>query len=128
MNDSLRVYCDPLGTFVDLPVKPKRIVSLVSGLTEAFVHMGYSDSIAGISLWCTNFVPDLKVPIIGDYLSVNEKDLRAVDTDFVSDHHWCSARAGTQAFETRYSCLCVAFAQQPAWDFGKRDGAWRIGG
>lgn len=81
MNDSLRVYCDPLGTFVDLPVKPKRIVSLASGLTEALVHMGYSDSIAGISSWCPNFVPDLKVPIIGDYLSVNEKDLRAVETD-----------------------------------------------
>ena len=81
MNDTLRVYCDPLGSFVDLPVKPKRIVSLASGLTEALVHMGHSDSIAGISSWCPNFVPNLKVPIIGDYLSVNEKDLRAVETD-----------------------------------------------
>ncbi len=81
MTETLRVYCDPLGAFVELPVKPRRIVSLASGLTEALVHMGYSDAIAGISSWCSNFVPNLKVPISGDYLSVDEKQLRAVEPD-----------------------------------------------
>ena len=79
----MRVYCDPLGDFVDLPVKPQRIVSLASGLTEALVHMGYSESIAGISSWCPNFVPDLQVPIVGDYLTVNEEQLLAVQTDLL---------------------------------------------
>src|SRR5918996_4434370 len=83
MTETIRVYCDPLGAFVDLPVKPKRIGSLASGFTEALVHMGYSDSIAGISSWCSNFVPNLNVPIIGDYLSVNEEELRAVETDLL---------------------------------------------
>jgi ABC-type Fe3+-hydroxamate transport system substrate-binding protein len=83
MTETLRVYCDPLGAFIDLPAKPKRIVSLASGFTEALVHMGYSDSIAGISSWCPNFVPNLNVPIVGDYLSVNEEELRAVKTDLL---------------------------------------------
>jgi len=83
MPETHRVYCDPLGAFVELPIKPKRIVSLASGLTEALVHIGYSDSIAGISSWCSNFVPDLKVPIVGDYLTVNEEQLRAVQTDLL---------------------------------------------
>lgn len=81
MSETLRVYCDSLGTFVELPVKPRRIVSLASGLTEALVHMGYSDSIAAISSWCPNFVPNLQVPIVGDYLSVDERQLRAVQPD-----------------------------------------------
>ncbi|MCI0550129.1 MAG: helical backbone metal receptor, partial [Anaerolineae bacterium] len=81
MTETLRVYCDPLGAFVDLPVKPQHIVSLASGLTEALVHMGYSDSIAGISSWCPNFVPHLRVSIIGDYLSVDEEQLRDIQPD-----------------------------------------------
>lgn len=83
MRETIRVYCDPVGSFVELPAKPSRIVSLASGFTEALVHMGYSDSIAGISSWCPNFVPNLKVPIIGDYLSVNEESLRAVEADLL---------------------------------------------
>jgi iron complex transport system substrate-binding protein len=83
MNETLRVYCDPLGAFVNLPIKPQRIVSLASGFTEALVHMGYSDSIVGISSWCTNFVPTLQVPIIGDYLSVDEKQLRTIQSDLL---------------------------------------------
>jgi iron complex transport system substrate-binding protein len=83
MTETIRVYCDPLGSFVELPAKPCRIVSLASGFTEALVYMGYGASIAGISSWCQNFVPNLNVPIIGDYLSVNVESLHAVETDLL---------------------------------------------
>ncbi len=79
----MKVYCDPLGDFVEVPQKPQRVVSLASGLTEALVHMGYAAAIAGISSWCPNFTPDLHVPIVGDYLSVNEEKLRAVNPDLI---------------------------------------------
>ncbi|MEJ5240970.1 MAG: helical backbone metal receptor [Anaerolineales bacterium] len=79
----MKVYCDPLGDFVEVPQKPQRVVSLASGLTEALVHMGYAEAIAGISSWCPNFTPDLHVPIVGDYLSVNEELLRQVNPDLI---------------------------------------------
>jgi iron complex transport system substrate-binding protein len=83
MSETIHVYCDPLGAFVDLPVKPQRIVSLASGFTEALVRMGYGESIVGISSWCVNFTPELKVPIVGDYLGVDEDKLRAAQPDLI---------------------------------------------
>lgn len=79
----MKLYCDPLSDFVEIPTHPRRIVSLASGLTEALVHMGYSEMFAGISTWCPNFTPHLNVPIVGDYLSVDEEKLRAVQPDLI---------------------------------------------
>jgi ABC-type Fe3+-hydroxamate transport system substrate-binding protein len=79
----MKIYCDPLGGFVELPEKPTRIVSLASGLTEAITQMGFGQRIAGISVWCPNFTPQLKVPIVGDYLKVDQADLRAVNPDLI---------------------------------------------
>lgn len=79
----MRLYCDPLSDFVEIPAHPRRIVSLASGLTEALVEMGYGDAIAGISLWCPNFTPQLHAPIVGDYLTVDEEKLRAVEPDLI---------------------------------------------
>ncbi|HXF85962.1 MAG TPA: helical backbone metal receptor [Anaerolineales bacterium] len=79
----MKLYCDPLSDFVEIPEHPRRIVSLASGLTEALVHMGYSDSLAGISIWCPNFMPGLNIPIVGDYLTVDEEKLRAAQPDLI---------------------------------------------
>ncbi|GAB4456603.1 MAG: helical backbone metal receptor [Anaerolineales bacterium] len=79
----MKIYCDPLASFVEIPEHPRRIVSLASGLTEALVHMGCSDSIAGVSIWCPNFTPQLHAPIVGDYLKVDETELRAVQPDLI---------------------------------------------
>lgn len=79
----MKIYCDPLGGFVELPENPRRIVSLASGLTEALVQMGFGNLIAGISLWCPNFVPELEAPIVGDYLSVDEAKLSQVQPDLL---------------------------------------------
>ncbi len=79
----MKLYCDPLSGFVELPEHPQRIVSLASGFTEALVEMGFGERIVGISSWCPNFVPSLKAPIVGDYLSVDEEKLSSVQPDLV---------------------------------------------
>lgn len=79
----MKVYCDPLGAFVELPAKPQRIVSLVAGFTETLVHMGYGHLIAGISEFCPRFTPQLTAPIIGDYLKVDRERLRGVEPDLL---------------------------------------------
>lgn len=79
----MKIYCDPLADFVQIPEQPRRIVSLASGLTEAIVHMGLGHLIAGVSVWCPNFTPDLQVPIVGDYLRLDEGKLSAVQPDLL---------------------------------------------
>lgn len=79
----MKIYCDPLAGFVEIPEKPCRIVSLASGLTEALVQMGFGRLIAGVSVWCPNFTPELESPIVGDYLSVDEEKLSAVQPDLL---------------------------------------------
>ncbi len=83
MPEKIRIYSELLGDFVQLPAAPRRIVSLASGLTEALVHMGYGDSIVGLSSWCPNFTPQLHVPIVGNYLTIDEEKLRAVQPDLI---------------------------------------------
>jgi ABC-type Fe3+-hydroxamate transport system substrate-binding protein len=68
---------------VDLPVQPQRIVSLVSGLTEALFAMGCGDRVAGVSTYCSRYVPNLAAPVVGDYLMIDDAKLREVQPDLV---------------------------------------------
>jgi len=79
----MKLYCDPLADFVEIPETPRRIVSLASGLTEALVHMGYGDSIVGISEFCPRYTPQLQVPIVGDYLKIDAEKMRAIQPDLI---------------------------------------------
>lgn len=79
----MRIYCDPLGSFVHIPEKPKRIVSLVSGLTEALFEIGCGAQVVGVSTYCSRYVPNLSVPAVGDYLIVDEEQLKQLKPDLV---------------------------------------------
>jgi ABC-type Fe3+-hydroxamate transport system substrate-binding protein len=79
----LKVYCDPLAAFVQLPAKPRRIVSLVAGFTEMLVEIGYGHALVGISAFCPRFTPELQAPVIGDYLKVDGERLRSVEPDLI---------------------------------------------
>lgn len=79
----MKLYCDPLRDYVHLPQTPRRIVSLASGLTEALVHMGYSDLIVGVSEFCPRYTPQLQAPIVGDYLKVDDAALLQVQPDLI---------------------------------------------
>lgn len=79
----MRVYCECLARSVELPDRPRRIVSLVSSATEALAAIGCLDRIVGVSSYCSRYVPDLAAPVVGDYLSVDEELLRELEPDLV---------------------------------------------
>lgn len=83
MSDTFSVYCNPLGKVVSLPSKPKRIVSMSSGFTEALFEIGYGENVVGVSSYCSRYVPNLSAPIVGDYLVVNENILKQLEPDLV---------------------------------------------
>ena len=79
----MKVNCDPLGSKLELPDRPERVVSLSSGLTEALFDMGCGDRVAGVTIYCSRYVADLKAPLVGDYLRVNEEGLAVCNPDLV---------------------------------------------
>ncbi|MCS6949906.1 MAG: helical backbone metal receptor [bacterium] len=79
----MRVFCDTLGVEVELPERPQRVVCLVSSLTETLFEMGCADRIAGISAYCSRYVPSHRIPAVGDYLRVDEALLQQIDPDLI---------------------------------------------
>lgn len=78
-----RVKCEPIAAFIQLPERPQRVVSLVSGFTEAIFAMGLSDRLAGVSTYCARYAPIGDIPVVGDYLKVDVEKLRAIQPDLV---------------------------------------------
>lgn len=78
-----RVRCEPLGGIVELPARPRRVVSLVSGWTEAIWEMGLAERVAGVSEYCVRYVDTHDRVVVGDYLRVNEAMLRELRPDLV---------------------------------------------
>lgn len=78
-----RVRCEALGTIVELPVKARRIVSLVAGYTEGLWEMGLAEQVAGVSAFCSRYVDTEGRAVVGDYLKVEEDALRALEPDLV---------------------------------------------
>ena len=78
-----RVKCDPIAAFIQLPERPQRVVSLVSGFTEAIVAMGLGKRLAGVSQYCARYAPVSGVPVVGDYLKIDAEKLREVQPDLV---------------------------------------------
>ncbi len=83
MKEMIHLYCDSLRCFVNFPSHPQRIISLVSSMTETLVEIGAGNRIVGVSSYCGRYVSDLNVPIVGDYLNVNEDLLREIKPDLI---------------------------------------------
>jgi len=83
MATKLRLFCDPLGQRVELTFPPQRIVSLVSGLTEALFALGCGERVVGVSTYCRRYVPDLQAEVVGDYLKVDLDRLQEVRPDLI---------------------------------------------
>ena len=78
-----RVPCPLLEQPVLLPERPQRVVSFVSGLTEAIWAMNLSDRVVGVSQYCARYVETGDRPVTGDYLRIDEAGLRALAPDLV---------------------------------------------
>ncbi|MGC8783073.1 MAG: ABC transporter substrate-binding protein [Armatimonadota bacterium] len=79
----MRVFCEPLGVNVDIADHPQRIVCLASSLTEALFEMGCGHRVAGISVYCSRYIPANDLPVVGDYLRVDESLLRQINPDLI---------------------------------------------
>jgi len=79
----MQIFNDALGATVDLPDTPRRIVILVSSATEAVFAMGYGHRVVGVSCYCCRYVDSLRVPVVGDYLSVDWNLLHQLAPDLV---------------------------------------------
>ena len=78
-----RVKCEAIAAFIQLPERPQRVVSLVSGFTEAIFAMGLGDRLAGVSQYCARYAPVAGLPVAGDYLKINAERLRELRPDLV---------------------------------------------
>ncbi|MEJ5251354.1 MAG: ABC transporter substrate-binding protein [Chthonomonadetes bacterium] len=79
----MRVFCDVLGVEVEIPEHPQRIVCLVSSLTETLFEMGCAHRLAGISAYCHRYIPPTDLPVVGDYLRVDESLLSQIAPDLI---------------------------------------------
>jgi ABC-type Fe3+-hydroxamate transport system substrate-binding protein len=78
-----RVPCELLGTRIDVPEKPQRIVSLLSAATETLFALGAGDRVVGVSKYCGRYVDISRAKVVGEYLRVDEELLRELKPDLV---------------------------------------------
>lgn len=78
-----RVKCEAIAAFIQMPERPRRVVSLVSGLTEAIFAMGLGDRLVGVSHYCARYAPVAGLPVAGDYLKIEVEKLRELRPDLV---------------------------------------------
>lgn len=67
----------------ELVDKPRRIISLLSSATEAIDKMGLIDRVVGVSEYCERYIPNLKAPVVGQYLNCNIEQLKALKPDLI---------------------------------------------
>jgi iron complex transport system substrate-binding protein len=72
-----------LGTVLELPARPARIVSLVSSATETLFALGAGDAVVGVTPYCARYVPGLAAPVVADYVSAEIEAVRAVGPELV---------------------------------------------
>lgn len=78
-----RVPCPLLGQTVELPERPRRVVSFVSGLTEAIWAMHLADRVVGVSHYCARYVDTGGRLVAGDYLRIDAAALQTLRPDLV---------------------------------------------
>jgi len=78
-----KIHNEPLDHRFELADRPKRIVSLVSSATEAIDKMGLIDRVVGVSEYCERYIPDLKAPVVGEYLNCNMDMIKDLNPDLI---------------------------------------------
>ncbi|MEO0207472.1 MAG: helical backbone metal receptor [candidate division WOR-3 bacterium] len=80
----MKYFSDFLGRYVEIPDKPKRIVSLAPDITETLFRLGVGDRVVGISLYCSRPKDRLNgIPRVGAYLNVLWDKLERLNPDLV---------------------------------------------
>ena len=79
----MKITSPLLGTTLDLPERPARIVSLVSSATETLFALGAGAAVVGVTPYCARYVPGLAAPVVADYVSGDAEAVRAVSPELV---------------------------------------------
>jgi len=79
----MKVHSESLNHRFELDKAPERVISLTSGTTEALFAMGCGDRVAGVSAYCPRYIRDLRAPVVGEYLKIDEAEFAAIDPDLV---------------------------------------------
>jgi iron complex transport system substrate-binding protein len=77
-----RTVTDASGTALRLPLRPRRIVSLLPSITASIVHLGAGDRIVGRTKWCPAPPGDRSV-VVGDMLRPDLERIVALEADVV---------------------------------------------
>jgi ABC-type Fe3+-hydroxamate transport system substrate-binding protein len=75
---------DDLGTTLEIPERPRRLVSLVPSITETLAAFGLGDRIVGVTDWCTD-PPELvsRVARVGHVVAPDVARVAALAPDLV---------------------------------------------
>ena len=74
-----KVFNEYLSTYVDVPDRVSRIVSLCPSITEVLALLGLDDEIVGISAWCKYLVPKFSNKlVICSYSNITDACLRRI--------------------------------------------------
>ena len=103
----MQIFNDALGTAVDIPETPRRIVSLVSSATEAVFAMGSGHRVVGVSCYCHRYVESLTAPIAGDYLKVDWNLLDQLAPDLVLVTTGLQRQLGLKLLKRRYPAYAL---------------------
>jgi ABC-type Fe3+-hydroxamate transport system substrate-binding protein len=77
------VFNEILGQEIEIPEKPKRIVSFSPALTEALFMLGLEDRIIGVSAFCARPSAARKKKKVGSYSTVRPELLKELRSDLI---------------------------------------------
>ncbi len=78
-----KVFCETLGTSLDLPDSLQHIISFSPAVTETLFLIGAGDSVAGVSAFCARPGEARKKKVVGSYNTVNRQLLRGLSPDLI---------------------------------------------
>lgn len=78
------VFVDQLNRAVDLPVTPKRIISVVPSQTELLFDLGLDEKITGITNFCTHPADKIRlIPKVGGTKKLNIELIKELKPDLI---------------------------------------------
>lgn len=78
-----KIHVELLDHVFELTDQPQRVVSLVSSATEAMHRLGLIDRVVGVSEYCGRYIPELRAPVVGQYLNCDFEKLRELNPDLI---------------------------------------------
>lgn len=104
----MRFFNEFLGVEMEVPDRPRRIVSLAPDLTEMVFRLGLEEALVGVSLYCRRPVGKMEgLPRVGAYLKVVWDRLEALEPDLVLTTLGAQRETTRQLLERGYPVVAL---------------------